>query len=146
MRRLILFAMGALTALSLVSCSSPLIRTPEPAQEEIVGRWEYSEEDSTWGAPGAYIEFSADGTFVSVMPEFPSTTGEASRSADSELISEHGTWNIAEGKYGQGWAVDYVDSTHFGSFAVVDAGADRRLETSVGWVEDPDRFVLRKVD
>lgn len=139
-------AICALTiALALAGCNLIRPEVQQPTQEEIVGRWVFSAEESDWHAPGAYMDFSGDGTYSASLPEFEEDA-ETTPSGELVLHDEVGTWEIVEGVIeSHDWTLVYDGSCI--CFLEIGGGVgDRSLSTSAGSVESPRQFMLRKVD
>lgn len=142
--RIVSAAAATAMAASLAGCSLLFPRTPEPSTSEIVGRWEYSSEESRFAAPGSYIEFSADGSYVALLPEMETSAFEPDAEDDEpELYQDRGTWEIQRDLQETGWQIGY-EGSYGGNFDVVGPIGDRRLQRDVGWIEFPDRFALRE--
>lgn len=115
-----------------------------PSNEEMVGRWEYVSEESTWPGAGSYVEVRSDGTYEALLPDLSS---EAIRrdvpSGEPEMVHEDGTWTRSKGSTGRGW---FLELEPLYAFDIVGDSTDRRIVKDVGWVENPERFVLVKAD
>jgi hypothetical protein len=57
------------------------------------------------------------------------------------LVADEGNWNVSPSLDREGWI---IESNY--AFEVQGAGDERRLVKLAGWIENPDRFVLRKVE
>lgn len=69
------------------------------------------------------------------------TSVQADPPEEPELVSTEGKWTITQSLDRSGWTVgaDYA-------FDVVGTRDNRRLLKDVGWIENPERFALTKVE
>lgn len=137
-------AVGVLTiALALAGCNLIRPQVQQPTQEEIVGRWVFSAEESDWPAPGAYMVFRADRTYRASLPGFEEDA-ETTPSGQMVLHDEVGTWKIVEGVIeSHDWTLVYDGSCI--CFLEIGGGVgDRSLSTLAGLVEAPRPFTLQK--